>query len=66
VLLNRDDCDLETAFVSVRKCRHPDAQLLTSLFPAGVDVTQERLLGMMQEQQNEARAFFRVGAWGPL
>jgi hypothetical protein len=51
---NRDVEALEMA----RGCRHPDAVWLASLFPVGKGVTQQRMLGVMQELGEDPRALF--------
>jgi hypothetical protein len=49
---------VEKGLQMARECRHPDAQWLASLFPAGVPVTRERMALVMVEQGEDARAMY--------
>jgi hypothetical protein len=48
----------ERGLALARECRHPDALWLTSLLPAGGEVTAERMLQVMREQGDDPRALF--------
>jgi hypothetical protein len=46
----------EEAMRLARKCQHPDAVWFSSLFPAGVAVTDRRVAEVMREQGDDPRA----------
>jgi hypothetical protein len=50
------DADAVKGLRMARECRHPDAQWLVSLFPAGVPVTPERVLAVMLLQKDDPLA----------
>jgi hypothetical protein len=52
-----EEC-VEEGLQMTRKCLHPDAQWLASLFPAGVAVARERMREMMLELRNDRRALY--------
>jgi hypothetical protein len=56
---------LEPVIQMVRECRHPDAQWLASLFPAGVEVTSKRMREVMLEQGDDPRALYVAWKVGP-
>jgi hypothetical protein len=47
---------VEDALQLARECRHPDAQWLASLFPAGVAVSPRDMMDTMLEQGDDPRA----------
>jgi hypothetical protein len=47
---------VEEALQMARECRHPDAQWLAALFPAGVAVTREGVVEVLREQGDDVRA----------
>jgi hypothetical protein len=51
-----DDVDVEVGLGIARECRHSDAVWLTSLFPAGVPVSQERMRDVLLRQRDDPRA----------
>jgi hypothetical protein len=53
--------DVELAMQRARECRHPDAQWLAALFPAGVAVTRARVLEVMLQHDADPRALWM--AW---
>jgi hypothetical protein len=52
--------DVEKFLRAARDCRHPDAQWLTSLFPATSTVTQSGMRDVLLEQGDDPRAIFFV------
>jgi TPR repeat protein len=56
VLEQQEERHVDKALQMARECRHPDAQWLASLFPAGVAVTRRRMMQVMKEQGEDPRA----------
>jgi hypothetical protein len=54
----RGKIDVEKGLQGARECSHPDALWLSSLFPAGVDVSRDRMCEVMEAQGDDARALF--------
>jgi TPR repeat protein len=55
-VLEHHGCDVEKALRIARESRHPDAVWLASLFSPGVAVTRARMVEVMREQGEDARA----------
>jgi hypothetical protein len=53
-----NDGAVEGAVAMARECRHPDAQWLASLFPAGTAVRRDSMRRVMLEQGHDPRALF--------
>jgi TPR repeat protein len=56
--LLRGPDEVEEGLQMARDSRHPDAQWLASLFPAGVAVTRARMREVIADQGEDARALF--------
>jgi hypothetical protein len=69
LLVRTSDAHIEKGLQMARECRHPDAQWLAALFPAGTAVTMQRLYAVMLEQGEDARALclgVADGGWGEM
>jgi hypothetical protein len=56
------EADIEDGLRLARQCRHPDAQWLASLFPAGESVSEKRLAHAMAWHEKDPRAMY-VSFW---
>jgi hypothetical protein len=50
--------DVERGLQMARECRHPDAEWLAALFPAGIAVTREQMERVMRSKSDDPRAMF--------
>jgi hypothetical protein len=53
-----------TGLQMARECQHPDAMWLASLFPPGVEATQQRMREVMLQQGSDPRASYFVWTFG--
>jgi hypothetical protein len=58
--------DVEKGLQMACECQHPDAVWLASLFPAGAEVTQERVREVMLQQGDDPRAMWIAWRAGGL